>query len=435
MTRLSDRTFQILKDEVNRHYMPTPEQRLSQQQDVERIILIARLEALHEQSGQAVTQAQLWEELCDIVPNFDRQILRRVGRVDITKPLADASFGLGVAGISATLLLANPFNLQASQQGESSQAIADTSNASRPSSMAASRSQNLYETAKAFGWQAAVKGQNPPHSVQHWRETASLWAQAIALLDQVPPRDRFYPIAQTKKAEYQRNLKQIQARQAAAQDNNRLIPKPQFSRRIAQTKPTSPPAVQRSVSGVAAAAEATSTAATVASVATPPPAAAAQTAAQGSALELAKQYGWDAAIAAQNAPHPAEKWADISRTWQLAIHSLNQVDTEHPDYAEAQQVKERYEHNLSIIRIRYQQEQDASQRLQSLQASLAELDRISPVTSPARYSQMQAIVERLQSIPAGTVAYKQAQQLIANIQAQMPEAPYKREGTAIAISD
>ncbi|MEL7069668.1 MAG: hypothetical protein AAGN15_13580 [Cyanobacteria bacterium J06581_3] len=424
MTRLSDRTFQILKDEVNRHYTPTPEQRLSQQQDVERIILIARLEALHEQSGQAVTQAQLWEELCDIVPNFDRQILRRVGRVDITKPLADASFGLGVAGISATLLLANPFNLQASQQGESSQAIADTSNASR--------SQNLYETAKAFGWQAAVKGQNPPHSVQHWRETASLWAQAIALLDQVPPRDRFYPIAQTKKAEYQRNLKQIQARQAAAQDNNRLIPKPQFSRRIAQTKPTSPPAVQRSVSGVVTAVEATSTAAAVASVAAPPPAA--QTA-QESALGLAKQYGWAAAIAAQNAPHPAEKWADISRTWQLAIHSLNQVDTEHPDYAEAQQVKERYEHNLSIIRIRYQQEQDASQRLQSLQASLAELDRISPVTSPARYSQMQAIVERLQSIPAGTVAYKQAQQLIANIQAQMPEAPYKREGTAIAISD
>ena len=432
MTRLSDRTFQILKDEVNRHYAPDPEQQLSQQQDIERVILLARLEALHEQGGQAVTQAQLWEEMCDIIPNFDRQVLKRVGRVDITKPLSDVSFGLGVASISAAMFLANPFNLQESQSADTSVQGATNTSAGIASGSAAAATRNhyqkLYKTAKAFGWQAALKSQNPPHSVQHWRETASLWAQAIALLDQVPPRDHFYSIAQTKKAEYERNLKHIQARQAAAQNEDTLTPKPQFSRRIAQSQLQVRP--QSKTQSQPSRQSASATPVTAVSTAEPQSKAVTQkVVVQESALGLAKQYGWEAAIAAQNAPHPAEKWADISRTWQLAIHSLNKVDTEHPDYAEAQRVKARYEHNLSAIRTRYRQEQDASQRLQSLQASLIELDRLSPVAGPTKSSQMQAIVERLQSIPPETVAHKQAQQLITSIYESS-----KRKGAAIAVS-
>ncbi|HSM81573.1 MAG TPA: hypothetical protein VLS96_07800 [Nodosilinea sp.] len=72
------------------------------------------------------------------------------------------------------------------------------------------RSGTLIEVAKAFGAQAAVAGQNPPHSAEKWQSIAGLWETAIARLNEIPIDDLGYSAAQQQLAQYQRNLDVVQ---------------------------------------------------------------------------------------------------------------------------------------------------------------------------------------------------------------------------------
>ena len=218
MTRLSDRAYQLIKDEVERYYSNTLEKEFSQEQHLERIILLARLETLHKRGGRAATKAQLWEEVCDILPNIDRSVLKRASRFELDSPVVGASLGFGAAGIGAAAVLMSN-SLGTDGTGTFTQQIQPEANPNSASQTSASSSYTkTFETAKSFGWQAALKAQNPPHNATHWGETAALWQQAISLLDQIPQGDGHYAIAQEKKSLYQQNLQQIQARQLAAQN-------------------------------------------------------------------------------------------------------------------------------------------------------------------------------------------------------------------------
>jgi hypothetical protein len=68
------------------------------------------------------------------------------------------------------------------------------------------RTNTLVNAAKAFGYQAAIAGQNPPHSADTWQTIAGLWETAIARLNNIPDSDPGYGEAQILLAEYQRNL-------------------------------------------------------------------------------------------------------------------------------------------------------------------------------------------------------------------------------------
>jgi hypothetical protein len=74
------------------------------------------------------------------------------------------------------------------------------------------RSSNLIEAAKAFGMQAAIMSQNPPHPAAQWEEVAKLWEQAMDQLKQVRVDEPTYPEAQQKLAEYQANLAAVKIR-------------------------------------------------------------------------------------------------------------------------------------------------------------------------------------------------------------------------------
>ena len=74
------------------------------------------------------------------------------------------------------------------------------------SSASSKRTNNLIEAAKAFGMQAAILSQNPPHSATQWEQVAKLWESAIGQLKQVKVDDASYAEAQGKLAEYQSNL-------------------------------------------------------------------------------------------------------------------------------------------------------------------------------------------------------------------------------------
>jgi hypothetical protein len=74
------------------------------------------------------------------------------------------------------------------------------------------RSSNLIEAAKAFGMQAAIMSQNPPHPAAKWEQTAQLWEKAMYQLQQVGVDEPTYPEAQQKLAEYQANLAAVKIR-------------------------------------------------------------------------------------------------------------------------------------------------------------------------------------------------------------------------------
>lgn len=373
MPRLSDRAFHLLKNEIEYRHQ------VGLNNSIERIILLARLKTLRAREGKPMSQIELWQEVGDIAPDFDSAVLARASAGN-SFPVLSTSVSVGaIAALSAVTL-----GIDAQQADVPATSFASTTlvqrHASPPtqhplteplqssdlSALAWAPDTSAFEIAKRLGWQAALKGQNPPHSEQHWSEAAALWRQAIAQLDQISNSQADYAAAQQKKTFYQQNLQQVEMRQIAAQ---RPAPSaasgPQFS---------SP---------------------------------------REDWLAISKRYGWQAALASQNAPHPAEQWAEIAAVWEIALSTLDRIGPAHPQYAEAQQVKARYQQNLSAIRHRHQLERTTAQQLQALQHGILRLDRTSSNTS--RDSQLQSVVQQLETIPAGTQAYAIAQQLIRQI--------------------
>ena len=318
MPRLSDRAFYILKHEIER-------QSRASLDPIERFILIARLESLRSREGKPMTQVEIWQEVSDIAPDFDSKALAKAASAD-TLPILSVSAGAGVAIVLAAAAIGietAPRGVALDASGlelavQTAEPAAFRINGSDAGAREIStRKASAFETAKSYGWQAALKGQPPVHSGQQWQEAAQLWQQAIAQLEQVPVQSPEYAAAQAKKTVYQQNLQQIKAHQTAQLATPEPTPMPRFS---------SP---------------------------------------SQDWLALAKRYGWQAAIASQNAPHSPEKWAEISRLWQTALLNLDKIDSAHPQYSEAQPVKARYQKNLSEIRQRYRLEQAARQRVAS----------------------------------------------------------------------
>ncbi|MCU0544007.1 MAG: hypothetical protein MUE44_17840 [Oscillatoriaceae cyanobacterium Prado104] len=71
---------------------------------------------------------------------------------------------------------------------------------------------NLIEAAKEFAMSAAVASQNPPHPAAQWEKITGLWEEGINRLRMVPADNPGYLDAQTKLAEYQKNLGTAQIR-------------------------------------------------------------------------------------------------------------------------------------------------------------------------------------------------------------------------------
>lgn len=381
MSRLSDRAFHLLKAEVDCRYHAGLEN------SIERIVLLARLETLRAREGKPMTQIEIWAEVGDIAPDFSSAVLEKAS-AGIGFPLLSVSVSAGaIAALSAITLSVDTGQRDLAAMSSASTPLMQNNLSNAPTQLrgVASRSQSIdpqsvtwekpdkspLAIAKSFGWQAALKGKSPLHSARQWSEAAMLWRQAIAQLDQVSDQDADYGAAQKKKALYQQNLQQVEARQIAVlQPAPTTVQAPQFS---------SP---------------------------------------REDWLATAKGYGWQAALASQNAPHPAQQWAEIAEVWEIALSTLDKIDSAQPQYAEAQQVKARYQQNLSAIYQRYQLEQTAGQQLQALQSKIITLDQAA-VSSAVRHSQLQNIAQQLKSIPAGTQAHPVAQQLTIQIGAQM----------------
>ncbi|WP_293277450.1 MULTISPECIES: hypothetical protein [unclassified Microcoleus] len=82
---------------------------------------------------------------------------------------------------------------------------------------------NLIEAAKEFALSAAVASQKPPHPAAQWEQIAGLWEEGINRLKMVPVDNPGYLDAQTKLAEYQKNLGISQIRLQAERDSEKAL--------------------------------------------------------------------------------------------------------------------------------------------------------------------------------------------------------------------
>ena len=389
MPCLSDRAFKIIELEI---------QDLHNQGAIDKLdkaILVSRLQTLQAGSGKPLSRAQIWEELSDIIPGIDLKVLTSAAYPENGSQKVTLSLGLGAAAV----LVASTAGMKATTasvgvpdsssenlpgQDEVSKQAQETRYVARPVAnvetsqprfswfrqKAVTRSTEIdaFVEAKRLGWQAALKGENPPYSAQHWQETAGMWRQALVYLNQVPRSHSSYAEVPSKIAFYQRNLKEVERRIAGA-----------IAREASEKQP-------------------------VAQTVKP----------EEDYLAIARRYGYQAALAGKKAPHPASRWAEISRTWRTALLTLNKISPEHSQYAEAQQVITDYQQNLEIVRQRYRQEQSASQSVASLRAALIEIQR-SGRHRQTKQAQIQAIRAKLQAIPAGTDASLQAQKVLGEM--------------------
>jgi hypothetical protein len=85
------------------------------------------------------------------------------------------------------------------------------------------RADNLIEAAKEFALSAAVASQKPPHLAAEWEQIAGLWEEGINRLKMVPVDNPGYLDAQTKLAQYQKNLGITQIRLQAEKDSEKAL--------------------------------------------------------------------------------------------------------------------------------------------------------------------------------------------------------------------
>jgi tetratricopeptide (TPR) repeat protein len=145
----------------------------------------------------------------------------------------------------------------------------------------------------------------------------------------------------------------------------------------------------------------------------------------------ALQTANDAAHASQNPPHPLETWEAIRGQWEAAIALLEQVSTDHPIHPLVQQKLTEYQANLSMISQRIGIEQQAQDKIKLARETARLAEAREGVADSAEGWQLthvtwQVVVNLLQQIPLGTMAYAEAEQLLAIYQPRLDNARDRR---------
>ncbi|MFB2971472.1 hypothetical protein ACE1CD_21100 [Aerosakkonema sp. BLCC-F183] len=146
----------------------------------------------------------------------------------------------------------------------------------------------------------------------------------------------------------------------------------------------------------------------------------AKTARTGTLMEAAQQFAMAAAQMSQNPPHPVSKWQEVQKLWEQAIDRLEAVRVKDSGYVEAQKLLAKYQTDLGTVRTRVQMEQasvDAlEQAKQQIESLLAASGNAYSVDRNRTISQIQSIIYQLQRVERGTTAYAEAQQLLRSAQ-------------------
>ncbi|WP_199246160.1 hypothetical protein [[Phormidium] sp. ETS-05] len=135
----------------------------------------------------------------------------------------------------------------------------------------------------------------------------------------------------------------------------------------------------------------------------------------GNLIAAAKAFAMQAAILSQNPPHPADQWEQIAKLWEEAIKKLDQVPVNNPGYIEAQTKLAQYKTNLANIHTRKTAETESAAALQLAKEYIAEWQRLAGARRPDRgalASKLQSIINELEKVKPGTTATTEASELL-----------------------
>lgn len=137
-------------------------------------------------------------------------------------------------------------------------------------------------------------------------------------------------------------------------------------------------------------------------------------------MQAARQFSWQAARQAQNPPHSVAQWREVENLWEKAIAQLQQVSPNDPNYVEVQRQIASYQSNLSEIRVRRQEEEEAIAAFQNAQQQLEVLVAHAANTDPNwNVSRIQSIINELRKVKRGTTPYVEAQELLVLAQQKL----------------
>ncbi len=135
----------------------------------------------------------------------------------------------------------------------------------------------------------------------------------------------------------------------------------------------------------------------------------------GNLIEAAKAFAMQAAVLSQNPPHPVTQWEQIAQLWGEAINLLQQVPVNNPGYIEAQTKLAQYKTNLGNIRTRENAETKSAAALEQAKEYIAKWQELAGAKRPDRgalASQLQSIINELEKVQPGTTATTEASELL-----------------------
>lgn len=143
-------------------------------------------------------------------------------------------------------------------------------------------------------------------------------------------------------------------------------------------------------------------------------------------IAAAQQFANRAMIDGQKAPHTVAEWQQIITLWQNALDRLQQVKSGDPDYLAAQSYLADYTQKLGKVQIDLEVEQksvdqlnQAKQQIQGLISSLP--DKPNPSDRNRLIGEMQNIIDQLKQVKPNTTVYKEAQQLLKQAEAKLSQ--------------
>ncbi len=139
----------------------------------------------------------------------------------------------------------------------------------------------------------------------------------------------------------------------------------------------------------------------------------AKTARTGTLIEAAQQFANTAAEKVKNQPLSAVEWQEVEKLWIEAIDRLEKVSIEDSGYVDAQKLLAKYQADLGTVRTRLQEEKasvlalgQAKEQIEYLLSNSTSIDRNRTI------GQIQGIINQLDNVKPGTTAHPEAQQLL-----------------------
>ena len=139
-------------------------------------------------------------------------------------------------------------------------------------------------------------------------------------------------------------------------------------------------------------------------------------------IEAAKEFALSAAVSSQKPPHPAAQWEQIAGLWEEGINRLKMVPVDNLGYLDAQTKLAQYQNNLGIAQIRLQAEKDSATVLQEAKSLFANLQKdVNSQNSGNSLSQLQEIINKLESVKPGTTVYPESQKWLQSARKKQQE--------------